>query len=83
VSLFEHHRCRRRLDRWVDGALDDDLAARVSAHVRRCAACTRIVELTRHLRHSLARGAAPDPHAVARLTSWARAGFDRVGDDGT
>jgi anti-sigma factor RsiW len=55
VSRVEHLRYRRYLDAFVDGELTGGRARRVEAHVTACPMCLDRLDLTAHVKESLAR----------------------------
>ncbi|NGO71362.1 anti-sigma factor family protein [Streptomyces boncukensis] len=60
----------RVLQSYLDGETDESTARRVARHVEDCRRCGLEARTFREIKHSLARGEAPDAEAVARLRSY-------------
>jgi anti-sigma factor RsiW len=52
---LDHFRYRRYVDAFVDGELGGTLRGRVERHIAQCPACEGDVEVTVHVKDSLAR----------------------------
>jgi anti-sigma factor RsiW len=69
MSWLRHRRIRQAVSAYVDGELDPVTATAVSAHLRRCWACSGEAELIRMIKRSLHSFASRrrDELAVMRL----------------
>lgn len=60
----------RLLQQYLDGETSEIAARRVAAHLENCRRCGREASVYREIHNALARRAAPDPDALARLTAF-------------
>jgi anti-sigma factor RsiW len=72
VSRLDHLRYRRYLDAFVDGELRGELSARVERHVTTCPMCLDSLDVTAHVKESLARRRRVRDRAARQLRRFTR-----------
>lgn len=62
-----------RLQRYLDGEVDEVTARRIAAHLEECGKCGMEAETYRQVKEALARGEPPSDDALGRVRGFAEA----------